>query len=78
MNILRNQQQKTMHTSSEHNLLALDQLTILIKKDVFLSNTRNKQNTVNLFSKILLKERFKTVHAPGDANTLIGTHSLIL
>ena len=67
-----------MHTNSEHNLLTLDQLTILIKKDVFLRNTRSKRNIINLFSEILIKERVKTVHAPDDADTLIGTHSLIL
>ena len=78
MNIFRNQQQRTMHTNSEPNLLALDQLTISIKKDVFLSNTRNKQNIINLFSEIPIKERFKTVYAPDDADILIGTHSLIL
>ena len=78
MNIFRNQQQRTMHTNSEPNLLALDQLTISIKKDVFLSNTRNKQNIINLFSEIPIKERFKTVHAPDDEDILIGTHSLIL
>ena len=67
-----------MHTNSEHNLLTLDQLTILIKKDVFLRNRRSKRNIINLFSEILIKERVKTVHAPDDEDTLIGTHSLIL
>ena len=40
------------------------------KKDVFLSKTRNKQNIIDLFPEILLKEWFRTIHASDDADTL--------
>ena len=43
---------------------------LAIKKNVFLSNTRNKQNIINLFSEIFVKERLKTIHAHNDADTL--------
>ena len=41
-----------------------------------LSNTRNKQNIINLFSGIQVKEVFKTIHAPGDEESLIALTAL--
>ena len=49
---------------------------LAIKKDLFLSNTRNKQNTINLFSEILVKKGFKTAHEPDDADTLTARAAL--
>ena len=43
---------------------------LAIKKNAFLSNTRNKQNIINSFSEILVKEGLKTIHAHNDADTL--------
>ena len=48
---------------------------LTIKKDAFLSNTRNKQN-VNLFSEIVVKEEFRTIHTHDDAGTLIACTAL--
>ena len=51
---LQNQQQKTMHTNPKHNLHCAGpehQVTatikFAIKKNAFLSNTRNKQDIIN-------------------------------
>ena len=41
MDVLKNQQQKTMHTNPEQNLLAITELAV--KKNVFLSNIRNQK-----------------------------------
>ena len=49
---------------------------LAIKKDVFLNNTQSKQNIINLFSETLVKERFKTIHAPDDAGTIIARTAL--
>ena len=43
---------------------------------VFLSNTRNKQNIIIFFTEILVKEKFKTIHTPDDAGTLIARTAL--
>ena len=72
-----------MHTNPEHNLHCAGpefQVTatikFAIKKNVFLSNTQNKQDIINLVYEVLVKEEFKTVHVPDDADTLIARTAL--
>ena len=75
-----------MHTNPDYNLLELDhtftrlqQLNLQAgKKDVFLINTQKKKHIkhISLFSEILVREGFKTIHAPDDEYIFLALAAL--
>ena len=48
-----------------------DNMNITLKKEEFVSNSRNKQRLINLLSQVLQKNNYTIHHADGDADLLI-------
>ena len=52
-------------------------LTLAIKKNVFLTNKENKQAFINLLASILSEGGISVIHAHGDADVLIAKTGLL-